>query len=278
MSLEDEVKVRVIPHMRDSAAWNLALEEALYLKAVESFRKGLLVQPVVRLYSFSKPTVVLGNSQRLSEINYQYCENNGIDVTMRKTGGGSVYLGPEELQYSLLLPEQFTLELLRKINQSIVDSLQDIGFSPTLTRKTGHDIVMMDGKEFVFDAQRRFGFGKSVLLHHGTTLVGFPNFAHIKNALKATPYHINVLQSGNLWLEQRSTVKEQALIRAFEKNLPRGASIIHKDFTEEEIAIAKKLFNEFYTDQKSISSGKKEYGICYLTDSPYDMHQYTEID
>jgi lipoate-protein ligase A len=272
------MKVRIIPHLRDRASWNLALEEALYLRAVDNFKKGIEVQPVVRLYSFSRPSVVLGNRQRISEIDYLYCAEHGIDVTMRKTGGGSVYLGTKELQYSLLLPELYTKELLRDINQSIVHSLEDIGFSPSLTKKTGHDLVMMDGREFVFDAQRRYGFRKSVLLHHGTTLIGDPDFEQMKYSLRASPHHLDILQNGNLWLQQKGEIREQELIRAFEKNLPVDSSVVKKDFTHEEIYLAKKLHREFYTNVDEYSNGKKKYGICYLTDSPYEMDQYAEID
>ena len=65
---------------------------------------------------------------------------------------------------------------------------------------------------------------------------------------------------------------------SFEKNLPQGTSIIKKDFTNDELRLAKKLYKEFYTNPSEYSAGKKSFGICYLTDSDYDMDLYTQKD
>ena len=176
------MKLRIIPHKKADAAWNLALEEALFLRAKQDMLAGKEIQPIVKTYSFPKPTVVLGYMQKIAEIDKEYCEQQGVHVTMRTTGGGSVYLGKEDLQYSLLLPENYSLEMLKQVNTDIVNSIQDIGFSPELILKTGHPVVRLDNRGFVFDAQRRF---KNLVLHHGTTLVGNDDYDHMPAALKS---------------------------------------------------------------------------------------------
>ncbi len=269
------MKVRIVPHKRADAAWNLALEEALFLRAKQDLLKGKEVQPIVKLYSFDKPSVVLGYMQKMSEIDYDYCKEVGVNVTMRTTGGGSVYLGKNDLQYSLILPQAYSIEMLKKINESLVSGLQDVGFDPNLITKTGHPVLRMRGRGFVFDAQRRF---KNLVLHHGTTLVDNQDYSHMPHALKATKEEIKILNEGNIWLKEEAEVKEQKLIKAFEKNLPEGASVIKKDFTDAEIRLAKKLYKDFYTNYEEISTGKKDYGICYKTDSAYDMEKYVEED
>ena len=269
------MKVRIIPHRRTEAAWNLALEEALFLKSKQDLLEGKEVQPVVKLYSFAKPSVILGYMQRISEIDYDYCREVGVDVTMRTTGGGSVYLGRNDLQYSLIIPTDYSKEVLRKINTSLVHSFQDVGLNANLKTVDKHSVVRMNEKSFVFDAQRRF---KNLLLHHGTTLVDNSDYDHMPKALKASKEEIDDLASGNLWLRQKAEVREKALIKSFEKNLPRDASVIKKDFTSEELKLAKKLYKNFYTDKESISEGKKKFGICYLPSTLYDMEQYAESD
>jgi len=269
------VKLRIIPHKRANAAWNLALEEALFLRAKQDLLKGKPVQPIVKLYSFPKPTVVLGYMQKISEIDKEYCDSNSVHVTMRTTGGGSVYLGKEDLQYSLLLPVDYSKELLKQINTDIVHASQDVGFSPDLVMKTGHPVVRLKGRGFIFDAQRRF---KDLLLHHGTALIDNFDYEHMPDALRATSEELEVLKTGNVWLRNEAEVKERALIKAFEKNFSGRVSIIRKDFTNAEIKLARKLYNNFYTNVKEISSGKKESGICYKTDSLYDMEKYAEDD
>src|SRR3989344_1661580 len=158
------MKVRIIPHQRASVSWNLALEESLFLRAKQDLLEGKEIQPIIKLYSFSRPSVVLGYMQKLSEIDYDYCNESKVDVTMRTTGGGSVYLGKNDLQYSLILPTDYSKELLRRINTSIIHSLQDVGFSPQLKMLDNHPVIRMNNKSFVFDAERRF---KNLLLHHG---------------------------------------------------------------------------------------------------------------
>ena len=269
------MKVRIIPHKRTNVAWNLALEEALFLKAKKTMLDGREVQPIIKLYSFSKPSVVLGYMQKISEIDYNYCKENKVDVTMRTTGGGSVYLGKNDMQYSLILPNGYSKEVLGKINGEIVHAFQDVGFSPNIVMKTGHPVVRLKGRGFVFDAQRRF---KDLLLHHGAALIDDFDYEHMPSALKATKDELDILKKGNIWLRQEAELKEQALIKALEKNFSEEVSIIKKDYTSEEVKLAKKLYKNFYTNYKEISSGKKDYGICYKTDSAYDMEKYAEED
>lgn len=269
------MKIRIVPHQRASAAWNLALEEALFLKAKERAQAGLEVEPVVKLYSFDKPSVVLGHRQRLSEIDDAYCEDQGIAVTMRTTGGGSVYLGKNDLQYSLILQEQYNKQLLHRINSSIVTALNDVGFEPKIIDKDNHPVVRLQQRGFVFDAQRRF---KDVLLHHGTTLVDNTDYDHMPAALKATEQELDTLTHGNIWLQQVQEVRESELVRSFEKYLPEEASVRTKDFTSDEITLARQLYKKHYTNKDSYRHGTKKFGICYLTSTGYDMEQYAEED
>jgi len=265
------MKIRIIPHQRADAAWNLALEEALFLKAKQDLIDGKEVQPIVKLYSFDKPSVVLGYMQKISEIDYDYCKHVGVDVTMRTTGGGSVYLGKNDLQFSLILPTPYSKELLKQINTNIIHGLQDVGISPNLKLKTGHPVLRLNEKAFVFDAQRRFN---NVLLHHGTILVDNYDYDHMPKALKASKEELEDMQTGNVWLRDKTNVRERALIKGLNKNLPENASVYKKDFTKDEIKLAKKLYKEFYTNEDNFSSGKKKFGICYLPSTIYDMDLY----
>jgi lipoate-protein ligase A len=269
------MKFRIIPHGREKASWHLALEEALFLKAKEKILKGEVPQPIIRMYSFQKPSVILGYMQNILEVDADLCKELKVDLTMRSTGGGSVYLGKEDLQYSLLLPTIYNKELLRKINLSISDSLQDVGFSPELKTNNNHTVIRMNNKSFVFDAERRF---KNLLLHHGTTLVNNFDYGAQSDILKATQSEIEDMGNGMLWLKQIQEVKEKALVKALERNLPKDSSVQFKDFTSEEIKLAKELHKNFYANKKAFSAGSKKFGICYLPSTQYDMELYTKED
>ncbi len=240
---------------------------------------GRDVQPVVRLYSFEKPSVILGYRQRAEEVDLDFCKEQGIDVTMRTTGGGSVLLGERDLQYSLLLPVKYSKDLLKQVNERIINSLRDVGFSPNLIIKTGHPVIRLDGRAFVFDAQRRaYNNRSNLILHHGTTLVDNSDYEEMHQALKATPEETHDLQTGNIWIGREKQVRENNLIRAFQKNLPENASARVKDFTEDELKLAKELYKRFYINPDEIKSGKKKFGICYLPSTPYNMGLYTTRD
>ena len=44
----------------------------------------------------TRPAIVVGSSQKLSDINIGFCDENGIDVVRRRSGGGAVYVHPSE--------------------------------------------------------------------------------------------------------------------------------------------------------------------------------------
>lgn len=269
------MKVRIIPHRREKAAWNLALEEALYINSKLKLDEGEEINPVIKLYSWKKPSVILGYQQNMNEIDRDYIEENKIDLTMRTTGGGSVYLGNEDMQYSIIMKQKYSKALLKKINNSINVALKDVGMPSSLVNKDNHPVVRVAGKGTIFDAQRRY---KDLLLHHGTTLVNNHDYAHMPAALKATESELNTLQNGNLWLKQIQQVKEKALIKAFEKNMPEDKGTYIQDYTNEELKIARKLYRDWYSKPESFENGKKSFGICYLTSTGYDMDWYAEND
>lgn len=269
------MKVRIIPHRRDKAAWNLALEEALYINAKEKLDEGREIEPIVKLYSWKKPSVILGYRQNINEVDHEYINENKIDFTMRTTGGGSVYLGREDMQYSIITPRKYSLELLKNINFNIKNALKDVGLPSQIVNKNNHPVVRVAGKGSIFDAQRRY---KNLLLHHGTTLVNNNDYEHMPQSLKATSEELKTLQTGNLWLKQLQQVKEKALIKAFEKNLPEQEEIKIQDYTDKEINIARKLYRNWYSNPAAFDKGTKKFGICYLTSTGYDMDWYAEKD
>lgn len=287
MTLEDTLFI-IKPHIKESASYHLALEEVLYVKALEDLKIFGTFNPIIRLYSFSKPSVILGYSQRISEIDLSYCIENGVDVTMRKTGGGSVYLGAGDIQYSLILPIKYSRNLLKDINERIMAALQDVGFSPQLVNENDHVVIRMQQKSFVFDAQRRsivfqgeIYNPKFALLHHGTILIDDSDYNHMPKALKATPRNVWELKTGNIWLRNKDQVAEHILIKALQKNLPLGLQVKKEDYTNEELTSTKKLQVDFYSNPKMFSDGKKKYGICYRPTlaapfTRYNMEKYAE--
>lgn len=280
MYLEDKI-VRIIPHQRAEAAWTLALEEAVFLKMKEQMLLGKEIRPVFRLYSFDKPSVILGYGQRIEEIDFDFCRRMGIHVTMRTTGGGSVFLGKNDLQYTLILPtSQPNSSFLPWVYDRIIRSLGDIGLSPRMIEKDNTPVIHLDGRSFVFDAQRKsYLNGRGMLLlHHGTTLVDNSDYSGMPEALKATTRQLRDLTEGNVWLRNEVQVREADLIRAFERNIPEGASVVKSGYTRKEVKLATELYKQFYCNTTNLRQGRKPFGICYLPTTSYNMNLSTTFE
>ena len=58
--------------------------------------------PMVHLYRRNRPTVSLGYSRPLSDIDRTYCREHGISVVRRISGGGTVYSSSGQWQLALL--------------------------------------------------------------------------------------------------------------------------------------------------------------------------------
>ena len=74
---------------------NVALEEALFLE---------MELPVLRVWE-NQRAVVIGRAQVAEfETDLEYCRDHGIPVVRRFTGGGAVYHGPGNFNWSFFIP------------------------------------------------------------------------------------------------------------------------------------------------------------------------------
>ena len=76
-----------------SASYNMALDEAIAI----SVRKGSSA-PVLRLYSWDRPSATLGCFQKISDIDTEYCRDASIPVV--RTHRRKAILHNKELTYS----------------------------------------------------------------------------------------------------------------------------------------------------------------------------------
>lgn len=77
-------------------AVNMALDELLLARAAAD-------GPVLRVYSWLRPTLTLGYGQPAADVDFAACGRHGVDVTRRLTGGRAV-LHHRELTYSVCVP------------------------------------------------------------------------------------------------------------------------------------------------------------------------------
>jgi lipoate-protein ligase A len=189
---------RLIKDSYHTGFMNMAVDEAIMIV----HRKGL-VPPTIRFYQWSPPAVSLGYFQDLKkEINVKVCQDIGIDIVRRPTGGKAV-LHDQELTYSFIIKENdplvndSILETYKKISGGIIRGLSYLGIKAELVLLRGklennllgrsdkariHHLdfksicfsipsqyeVQVEGKKIVGSAQVRKG---GVVLQHGSLLI-----------------------------------------------------------------------------------------------------------
>jgi lipoyl(octanoyl) transferase len=192
------VEWRLIKDSYHNGFINMAVDEAIMIA-----HKNGLVPPTIRFYQWSPPAVSLGYFQDLKkEINVKVCQDIGIDIVRRPTGGKAV-LHDQELTYSFIIKENdplvndSILETYKKVSGGIIRGLSYLGIKAELVplrdklennllgrsdKARIHHLdfksicfsvpsqyeVQVEGKKIVGSAQVRKG---GVVLQHGSLLI-----------------------------------------------------------------------------------------------------------
>lgn len=151
-------------------ASNLALDEAL-LVAAEEREAG----PSLRTWESSTLAVVLGASGRLHEdVRVEACQDDGVDIARRASGGGTVVIGPGALNVSVVLPTDVAPGLTAvDVAQNYVLSrlAESIRAQGPAVEILGLGDLTLDLRKFSGSAQRRL---RHHFLVHASILYDFP--------------------------------------------------------------------------------------------------------
>jgi lipoate---protein ligase len=147
---------------------NLALDEAL-LDELDEYGGD----PVLRFWESDRHFVVLGPACRLSDdVHVAACEQDGVSVLRRASGGGTILQGPGCLSYAFVLPLRLHPDLanIRTTNQFILERTATAlhRWEPA-TAFRGISDLAIDEMKVSGNAQRR---KRHALLFHGTILHG----------------------------------------------------------------------------------------------------------
>lgn len=154
----------------------IALDEELLIKAEKGERRETL-----RFWEAKEYFVVVGRAGKIPEECFvKQCQNDGVRIIRRISGGGAVLQGPGCLNYSLILSydrdERFrnirvSYEIILK---TVKDSLSVIParaeIHPDNIKFHPISDLAFNGKKFSGNAQAR---KKKFFLHHGTILYDF---------------------------------------------------------------------------------------------------------
>ncbi len=247
---------RYIDSGRGSAAWNMAVDEAL----LHSFKED--DRPILRLYRWEKPALSFGRfSDPEKTLDWKKIQTENIPYTRRITGGGILVHG-SDISYSLIVPRIFFVnrsikEGYRYLCSFLIRFYHNLGLNASfacdqqftekhssvcLAGTEAYDIVI-DGKKIGGNAQRHT---HQTILQHGTiplTLArkyfevlfledsGLAEAAALKNS------HIDIS-------EEKLTEK---LLEAFRETF--DGTLSKDSLGYEEQKLAQKLLNEKYTGE-----------------------------
>ncbi len=176
---------RLLPWSTGTGAWNMALDEALFL----SYEQGK-APPTLRFYGWDPPAVSLGCFQQpLTEEQQRRCRQAGVDWVKRPTGGRAVF-HEDELTYAFVAGERDgfggpVLADYQKIGLGFKRAFALLGLTvelaPGARRAKGLSSqacfaasswyeITCQGRKLVGSAQLRRG---KALLQHGSILLTF---------------------------------------------------------------------------------------------------------
>jgi lipoate---protein ligase len=163
-----DVPIRLLDLTLPSPVENLALDEALLDELEENGGS-----PVLRFWESDRHFVVLGRACRLgSDVHVAACQEDGVMVLRRASGGGTVLQGPGCLSYAFVLPLVLHPDLasIRATNRFILERIAKAlrRWEPATAFRGVSDLAIGDMK-ISGNAQRRTGHA---VLFHGTLLHG----------------------------------------------------------------------------------------------------------
>ncbi len=148
--------ILLVNNSRRDPFFNIALEEYL-LKQIPD--------ESVMLWR-SRPSIVLGKHQNaLAEVNYPYVYTRNIPVVRRLSGGGTVFHGPGNLNFTFVRKGKTGKMIdFRKHTTVVIDFLNQLGVP---AKFEGKNDIRVEGRKVSGNAEHVF---KNRVLHHGTLL------------------------------------------------------------------------------------------------------------
>ena len=141
----------------------LALEEVAHRSVTDGG------DPFIRFWRWDRRAVTIGSFQNLDdEVYADRCEEEGIPIIRRISGGGTMYHEPHgEFVFSLTAPPGILSRDIPESYRQVLDPVRKGLKSLGIDSKIEQNNLMVGGKKISGSSQRR---GARAILHHGTLL------------------------------------------------------------------------------------------------------------
>lgn len=272
--LEEMVKKwRIVKLDLKDGFFNTALDEAL----LESIGKGES-DPTIVITKWL-PTVSIGRSQSVVlDVNQEYCQDKGIFIVRRMSGGQAVFLNEDYLVFSIVAPSKYfskdLTELRRSFSETVVNVLVRVGI-PAEFFPPDNEVVNQNNK---FKTLGNTGqiCRRDVICVHGSIRYEITenNFELMLKALKVNgksiePFRSNVRECLACVKEYSNISKEDLTNRLVEGLIEEHFNQDYYEgiLTDEEIKKIGELINKRYANPLFIQDkpGYKPRGICHIT-------------
>jgi len=221
-------KGRIITYESTSPYVNMAMEETLFLSAINSR------VPVIRIWKNTSPCIYLGIGKKVNEdVFLNACKKNNIPVIRRFSGGGTVFHDKGNINFSFFLPlEKYpAFENLKNSYKEIFKILNSL--VPEISLQGTSDFCI-NHKKISGNAQAR---KKNTMLHHGTLLVNL-DINKISKHLK-TPKEMPEYRNARTHKDFLTTFKKEK-IKLNSKSLLAHIKNRFPDFIDSKPGLAEK--------------------------------------
>ena len=191
-----------------------------------------------------QPTVIFGRNQLIdSEVDRDYCKENGIHTYRRKSGGGCVYADKSNIMLSYITPSSNVNFTFNRYMLMVEHALQRLGVD---ARTTGRNDILIDGKKVSGNAFYHLP-GRSIV--HGTMLYD-TNLEHMVRA--TTPSYAKLKSKGVSSVRQHVTTLNQYISLSIEELKAFFRSELCDDvhvLTTDDIVAIEEIEKEYYTPE-----------------------------
>ncbi len=148
--------------------------------AAEEFLVKELQEEVFMLWRNHNTIVVGRNQNTLSEIHYDYVQENNISVVRRMTGGGAVFHDMGNVNFTFIVNSRNDFNNYQRFTEPVLGFLNSLGVAASLT---GRNDLVIGEQKISGNAQYMY---QGRMLHHGTLLYCAEQ-NRLAEALKVSP-------------------------------------------------------------------------------------------
>ena len=206
-----------------TATENIALDETI-LEA----RSKNLIPNTIRLLQFAPPAVLVGYHQAIeNEVRINYCNNNGIDIQRRVTGGGTIYFDTTQLGWEVIAKfgdlgfHRVAPKLFKIVSEGIIAGLRKLGINAQFRPRNDIEVY---GRKISGTGGTEMG---DAFLFQGTLLIDFDAEAMVKALRipveKLKSHEIDSIKDRVTWIHKELCSKpsihkiKKAVIKGFEQ-------------------------------------------------------------